>query len=120
MSDVGKGERVVPQALFDSIADNLIDNARNKRLREPEIVVQISLHLQPLRFSVCDDGSEIAAETVHRLLHTVVESEDGFGIGLFQAARWAEQSGYKLQLTDNEKGRVCFELSESGEIENGD
>lgn len=120
LSEDGMGELTIPLALFDSIADNLIDNARNKRLREPDITVQVSLLLHPLRLSVCDSGSEIAAETAPRLLQTVVESANGFGIGLFQAARWAEQSGYKLQLRENVQGRVCFELSEGGEIEIGD
>jgi len=108
----GMGEQVIPPALFDSIADNLIDNARNKRLREPDISVQIRLRPRPLRFSVCDSGSAIPKDAAHHLLHTVVESEDGFGIGLLQAARWAEQSGYRLLLRDNVEGKVCFELAE--------
>jgi signal transduction histidine kinase len=98
----------------------LIDNARNKRLREPDITVQVSLRLRPLSLSVCDSGSAIPAEVASRLLHTVVKSEDGFGIGLFQAARWAEQSGFRLLLQENREGRVCFELVERAEIETGD
>lgn len=112
-SEDGLGEQVIPLALFDSIADNLIENARNKRMREPDVVVRVSLRLQPLRFSVCDSGSAIPEAAAQRLLHTVVESEDGFGIGLFQSARWAEQSGYKLLLKENVRGRVCFELCEN-------
>ena len=106
------GEQAIPFTLFDSIADNLIDNARNKRLREPDITVQISLSVSPIRLSVCDSGSEIPHELASQLLHTVVESEDGLGVGLFQAARWAEQSGYHLMLQENLNGRVCFEFVE--------
>lgn len=106
------GEQAIPFTLFDSIADNLIDNARNKRLREPDIAVRLSLRAQPLCLSVCDSGSEIAEEKAAQLLQTVVESEDGLGVGLFQVARWAEQSGYRLQLRENRKGKVCFELIE--------
>jgi hypothetical protein len=32
------------------------------------------------------------------------------GIGLYQAARQAEQLGYQLHVAYNEQGRVCFEL----------
>ena len=112
LSEAVPGDYVIPFTLFDSIADNLIDNARNKRLREPDISVQISLSTRPLCMSVCDSGSEIPEELASQLLHTVVESEDGLGVGLFQAARWAEQSGYRLRLKENIKGRVCFELVE--------
>jgi signal transduction histidine kinase len=109
-------EKPIPFTLFDSITDNLIDNARNKRLVEPEISVQVSLAENPIRLSVCDSGSEIPQELASQLLHTVVESEDGLGVGLFQAARWAEQSGYRLVLRDNVKGKVCFELVENKEL----
>jgi signal transduction histidine kinase len=108
----GLAERQIPFTLFDSIADNLIDNARTKRLREPGITVHISLRIQPLCLSVCDSGSEIPEKVAGQLLRTVVESEDGLGVGLFQAARWAEQTGYRLLLQENRKGRVCFELVE--------
>lgn len=112
----GLAERQIPFTLFDSIADNLIDNARTKRLREPGITVRISLRIQPLCLSVCDSGDEIPEKIAGQLLRTVVESEDGLGVGLFQAARWAEQSGYRLLLRENRKGRVCFELVEMMEV----
>lgn len=105
-------EQLIPFALFDSIADNLIENARNKRLREPGIKIQVSLRMHPLRLAVCDSGSEIPQDVAQRLLQTVQESEDGFGIGLFQAARWAELLGYKVRLSENVKNWVCFELVE--------
>jgi signal transduction histidine kinase len=102
----------IPQALFDSVADNLMDNARNKRLREAEIVVTVSLSADPLIFTVCDNGEKVSGDKVRNVLRTVVDSEDGLGIGLFQAARWAEQSGYKLALQENIRGRVCFQLTQ--------
>ena len=103
-------EQAIPFTLFDSVVDNLIENARNKRAQEPEISVRVRLQGLPLSLSVCDSGSAIPEEMASHILHTVVESEQGFGVGLFQAARWAEQMGYRLQLTENIKGRVCFEL----------
>jgi signal transduction histidine kinase len=105
-------EQTIPYNLFDSVVDNLIDNARNKRLHESNIIVQVSLRSHPVGLTVCDSGSEIPESVVSQLLHTVVESEDGLGVGLFQAARWAEQSGYRLLLKENRRGRVCFELVE--------
>jgi len=105
-------ERLIPLALFDSIADNLIDNARNKRMRESSLKVTVSLRSQPLILSVCDSGVPIPEDVAAKLLHTVVDSEDGLGIGLFQAARWAEQSGFRLLLQENRAGRVSFELTE--------
>ena len=112
------GDQPIPFTLFDSIADNLIDNARNKRLREPDIAVQVSLSARPLCLTVCDSGSEIPELLANQLMHTVVESDEGLGVGLFQAARWAEQTGYRLQLKENSTGKVCFELVEMSEVEN--
>jgi signal transduction histidine kinase len=103
----------IPFALFDSIVDNLIDNARNKRLREPATGVQVSLRAHPLSLSVCDSGSAIPENLASQLLQTVMESEDGFGVGLFQSARLAEQSGFRLELMENLRGKVCFELTEA-------
>lgn len=112
LSEDSPGDKIIPFTLFDSIVDNLIDNARNKRVREPDISVQISLSTRPFCLSVCDSGSMIPAELASQLMHTVVESEEGLGVGLFQVARWAEQSGYRLQLAENTRGKVCFELVE--------
>lgn len=106
------GAQEIPHNLLDSVADNLIENARNKRIREPNIGVQVSLSVQPFCLTVCDSGSEIPAYMESKLLQTVIGSEDGLGIGLYQAARWAEQYGYRLRLKENVQGRVCFELIE--------
>jgi hypothetical protein len=37
-------------------------------------------------------------------------SEDGLGVGLYQAGRWAEQMGFSLTLAKNIEGAVGFEL----------
>lgn len=101
---------LVPAALFDCVADNLIDNACNKRLREPGIRITVSLGTAPLNLSVSDSGSEINSGIAHQLLNTVIPSEDGLGVGLYQAARWAKQSGFRLTLAENKMGAVRFEL----------
>lgn len=105
------GPQPIHSALFDCIADNLIDNACNKRLREPGITVTVTLESRPFAFSVTDGGRAIPEATARQLLHTVISSEDGLGIGLYQVARWAEQSGYRLELGDNLNGKVTFRLT---------
>jgi signal transduction histidine kinase len=107
-------DSVIPAALFDCVLDNLLDNALKKRQVERDITVAVELHVAPLRLVVCDSGSPISEQLAASLLRNVVVSESGLGIGLYQAARWAEQQGYRLALTSNETGRVCFELFGSG------
>ena len=50
---------------------------------------------------------------MHQELHIVVAVKDGFGVGLYQAARWAAQVGYKLAIRENVTGNVFFELPRS-------
>jgi hypothetical protein len=104
------GDRVIPAALFDCVADNLIDNASNKRLREPGIGIVVRLNAQPFEFSVSDGGSAIPAAFARQILHTVMFSEDGLGVGLYQVARWSAQFGYRLELSENRENRVTFRL----------
>lgn len=105
------GNIAIPGALFDSVADNLIDNAVTKRMQQPGLAIRIALHAAPLRLAVRDDGNAIPAHLANNLMLTVVQSENGLGIGLYQAARWASQLGYLLTLRANRKGEVCFELT---------
>lgn len=100
----------IPAALLDCVADNLIDNAKVKRQQQPGISIHVTLCAQPFFLKVCDGGSAIPASLARQLLQTVVPSESGLGVGLYQAARWARQFGYQLQLRENEDGAVCFEL----------
>jgi signal transduction histidine kinase len=107
------GDQPIPAALFDCVADNLIDNACNKRLREPGIAIAVSLNADPFVFSASDGGSAIPESAARQLLHTVMSSEDGLGVGLYQVARWAAQSGYSLELNENKPGKVTFRLVET-------
>ncbi|HLP98411.1 MAG TPA: sensor histidine kinase [Sideroxyarcus sp.] len=100
----------IPAPLFDCVADNLIDNACNKRLREPGISVTVTLTAEPFSLSISDSGSAIPSVIAHQVLHGIVPSEDGLGIGLYQVARWAMQSGYRLELRENKAGAVSFVL----------
>lgn len=103
--------RAIPAAMFDCVLDNLLDNALRKRLTHPETQIQVALHCaQGLRISVCDSGAAVAEHELPGLLRSVVVSQQGLGIGLYQAAKWAEQLGYRLTLQHNQNGKVCFEL----------
>jgi signal transduction histidine kinase len=102
----------VPLDLFDSVAENLLENARSKRLSEPSI--HISVHVEAVNgaahLRVSDDGSSIDADTARNLFRSPVRSRNGLGIGLYQAARQARQWGYELTLTANEPNDVAFDL----------
>ena len=104
-------DRQIPAPLFDCIFDNLIDNALRKRQSEPDITISIEIRSEPLRLIVCDSGSPMPQNIAANLLRGAVVSENGLGIGLYQAARWATQLGYRLALANNQPGKVCFELT---------
>jgi signal transduction histidine kinase len=103
----------VPEDLFDNVIENLLENALNKRQREPDLRVQVVLSTSENQISVtvCDDGSKIPTEVEKALLSQPVPSRDGFGIGLFQAAKQTIHSGYRLDIAHNKTGQVCFELA---------
>jgi len=105
---VPAGERL-PAELFDSTADTLIENALYKVSRDGPLRVSVALSAGP-RLTVCDDGVPVPPAVMENLLSGPVPSDNGLGVGLFQAAKFAEQSGYLLALVANRPGRVCFEL----------
>ncbi|MDX2507091.1 MAG: ATP-binding protein, partial [Gammaproteobacteria bacterium] len=96
-----------------TVIENLLDNARSKRMREPElkIVVQLSNINKQLCLSVCDMGSAITEQIAQQLFNEVVSSQDGFGIGLYQCNELAKNHDYKLSIEDNTTGHVCFSLT---------
>ena len=103
-------DRKIPAALFDCVLDNLLDNALKKRQSSSNVDIAVELCVEPLRVAVCDSGDPIPEAIAANLLRGVVISGSGLGIGLYQAARWTEQLGYRLVLTSNQAGRVRFEL----------
>lgn len=111
-------DQPIPVQLFDSVADNLISNACNKRLREPGISIRVTLQSTPLCLSVEDGGSAIPEGIVRQLLNTVTPSEDGLGVGLYQVARWARQNGFQLAIGANQEGRVRFDFTINRQIIN--
>jgi signal transduction histidine kinase len=107
-SDLGNNA-VLPVDLFDSVADNLINNALKK---SPATRVDVRLHSSNdiILLSVCDDGDAIAADIENNLFTRPVSSGSGMGIGLYQSAIMAHAFNYELELSQNEPGRVCFNL----------
>ncbi len=104
----------LPAALFDSAADNLLQNALAKRQGESGLNIRVSLAPDASLLRVCDDGSPLADALLADLLRAPVVSENGLGIGLYQAAQQAEGAGYRLRLASNLAGEVCFELRRNG------
>jgi signal transduction histidine kinase len=101
----------LPRSLFDSVADNLIRNALAKRAQDPALRVRVALECgSRTRLRVCDSGAAVPPEIAASLLRAPVSSASGLGIGLYQAARLAESSGYRLELETNRPGQVCFVL----------
>jgi signal transduction histidine kinase len=102
----------LPRSLFDSIADNLIRNALAKRADDDGIRVRVLLECNDrVALRVRDSGSAVPADVAASLLRMPVSSRSGLGIGLYQAARQAESSGYRLELETNRDGEVCFALT---------
>jgi signal transduction histidine kinase len=105
----------VPEELFNGVLDNLLDNAKKKRKREPRLIIEIHLTstLDNLELTVSDSGSPIPQTLIRTLLISPVKSRSGFGIGLYQAAKQAQAHGFKLELARNETGNVCFSLKKT-------
>jgi signal transduction histidine kinase len=106
-------EGELPADVFSAAVDNLMRNAVDKHLREPALRVQVELTRKAAGFElvVCDNGSAIAEDIVSSLFVGPVASEDGYGIGLYHVARYAQVAGFRLELIENRAGRVCFRLT---------
>lgn len=105
------GGACAPTTLFDSVLDNLLQNALLKRQAEAGLHIRVTLASDASRLRVCDSGRPVPGAIAQELFQAPVPSEDGLGIGLYHAARQAEGYGYSLVLAGNEPGSVCFELA---------
>lgn len=103
-------DALLPAALFDSVTDNLLQNALLKSRGQSALQVRITLAADASLLRVCDSGSALGEEVLADLLRAPVASASGLGVGLYHAARQAESCGYELRLASNVTGRVCFEL----------
>jgi signal transduction histidine kinase len=97
--------------LFDSVAENLLQNAVAKRRSSPGLAIATTLAWNDgAALTVCDSGAAIPEALAQQLFATPVASTEGLGVGLYQAARLATSSSYRLQLDSNVPGKVCFAL----------
>lgn len=103
----------IPVDLFDSVLANLMENAQNKMMHGTNVRVMVSLvaNNDSINLTVCDSGESIPAELASELLINPIKSDNGLGVGLYQASEHAKLFGYRLQLLFNQPGKVCFELS---------
>ncbi|MDT8452255.1 MAG: ATP-binding protein, partial [Gammaproteobacteria bacterium] len=104
----------IPVDIYDSIIENLLDNARHKRILQAdiEIFVQLECHNNHVRLTVCDSGNAVPEQLAAILFTTPLDSEDGFGIGLYQCRQQAGRYDIELELYENIDGRVCFMLEQ--------
>ncbi|MGD2054199.1 MAG: ATP-binding protein [Gammaproteobacteria bacterium] len=104
---------LIPVEVFNTVTENLLDNARSKRLVQPDLSITVILQADnnSIDLRVMDNGSPVPDESVAQLFEEVLFSENGFGIGLYQSNQLARRAGYKLALEHNNQGNVCFRLS---------
>ncbi len=106
-------DQLIPVEVFNTVTENLLENARTKRLTEPGISITIALQVDnnSVNLRVLDSGSPVSEGARAQLFNEVIFSESGFGIGLYQSSQLASRAGYRLQLESNNQGNVCFNLS---------
>jgi signal transduction histidine kinase len=102
----------IPEECFDSVIENLLDNAIQKVAAGAASQVSVTFQCADgaAQATVNDNGAAIDAELVRRLFRGPVASDTGLGIGLYQAARQAQLCGYELVLSENRAGAVTFTL----------
>jgi signal transduction histidine kinase len=109
---IGTGVQI-PGELFDRVADNLIENAIGKASRATEFEIRVAFDApdDSASLTVCDNGAAVPEAIANGLFQAPVASRTGLGVGLYQSAQHAAQLGYRLSLTRNDAGGVCFTLS---------
>lgn len=105
----------IPEELFNTVIDNVLENFFRKSINEKNIQATVSLVVaqENLSLSISDTGSVIEENIVRSLFSESIDSKNGLGIGLHQSAKLAKNLGYELKLSSNENGNVCFELSKN-------
>ena len=109
----------LPRDCFDSVVDNLLDNALHKVAagQATRASVRVRADAAGVACEVRDNGRAIPPELTRRLFNEPVESQSGHGIGLFQAARQARLAGCELALAENSDGAVTFRITCSAQAD---
>jgi len=107
------GEVPMPEALFDTALDHLLQNALCKQALDAGVKIRavIGVERGQAWLSVEDTGPAIDPRIRGRLFHQPVPSETGLGMGLYQLQQMAAASGYRVDLALNEPGGVHFRLA---------
>ena len=103
---------ITPAELFDTVSENILENLREKAKLEPTLHVDVCLNVRDdtTTLTITDNGTAIEEETARALLKEPVDSENGLGIGLYQASELAHSLDYKLVLEKNVDREVRFQL----------
>jgi signal transduction histidine kinase len=104
----------LPAELFESVCENLLQNALHKRGLKSDLSISASLAWNGSGYvlTVCDDGEAVSDSVARQLFASPVSSSAvGLGVGLYQASRFAQEHNHVLRLLANENGKVCFELA---------
>jgi hypothetical protein len=104
---------LIPSAVFDAVLENCIENARHKKMAEPQIDIRITFSLAPEpMLTIADNGSPIPPGVLENLFRAPIEraGQNGLGIGLYQAARQAASEGFVLGLTSSSAAGVHITL----------
>jgi signal transduction histidine kinase len=103
----------VPQELFDTVAENLLENARYKQAEDENLTIRVELEADTgqVALQVTDSGRPMPDQVARYLFGGAVPSSSGLGVGLYQCGRLAEFHGFRLRLEDNREGAVTFRLS---------
>ena len=106
-------DTLIPEELFNSVIENLLENAIQKRQVDPDIEISVTLKIESssIILTVTDTGHAVNEKITNSILKEHVASDNGLGIGLYQAAKQAESLSYILRLSENRDGNVSFELS---------
>ena len=97
---------------YDTEDEAIINNAQRKQ--QQDNTIQITVYFacaEQIILSVCDTGTAVPNAIALHLFENPINSAHGLGIGLYQAAKQATQTGYTLKLANNQPGAVCFVLS---------
>jgi signal transduction histidine kinase len=104
-------DATLPADLFESAAENFLQNALEKRKMQSGLRILARLQWENgFVLSVCDDGQPVPESLARQMFASPLPSNTGLGVGMYQLARFAREQGYEVTLNSNQPGKVCFTL----------